>query len=125
MALKIGGQQHWLWRAVDEHGTTLDVLLQENRDTDAAERFFRRLLVYVRALHRNGSPRDGLGGYAAATRRPPQLSGVDHREGRAAMRCNNRVEQAHQPSGSSCPEATRRLRLACIQRARAIPASPI
>jgi putative transposase len=27
MAVRIGGKQHWLWRAVDEHGTTVDVLL--------------------------------------------------------------------------------------------------
>ena len=40
MALWIGGKLPWLWRAVDEHGATLDVLLQEHRDTDAAERFF-------------------------------------------------------------------------------------
>ena len=45
MATRIGVQQHWLWRAVDEHGQTLDVLLQKQRDTAAAERFFRRLLL--------------------------------------------------------------------------------
>lgn len=28
MAVRIGGKQHWLWRAVDEHGATLDVLVQ-------------------------------------------------------------------------------------------------
>ncbi len=37
IAVRIGGKQYWLWRAVDEHGTALDVLLQERRDTDAAE----------------------------------------------------------------------------------------
>lgn len=44
MATRIGGRVHWLWRAVDEHGQTLDVLLQAQRDTAAAMRFFRRLL---------------------------------------------------------------------------------
>lgn len=44
MAVRVGGQQQWLWRAVDEHGQTLDVFLQAHRDTAAAERFFRRLL---------------------------------------------------------------------------------
>jgi putative transposase len=44
MATRIGGRLHWLWRPVDEHGQTLDVLLQAHRDTVAAERFFRRLL---------------------------------------------------------------------------------
>jgi hypothetical protein len=33
MATRVGGRPHWLWRAVDEHGQTLDVLLQERRDT--------------------------------------------------------------------------------------------
>ena len=47
MAVRIGGEQHWLWRAVDEHGATLDVLLQAHRDTDAAERFFHALLSHT------------------------------------------------------------------------------
>jgi putative transposase len=97
MALRVGGKQHWLWRAVDEHGTSLDVLLQEHRDTDAAERFFRRL------LGDSGAPperitTDKLGSYAAAIRRLPQLSKAEHQEVRATLRCNNRVEQAHQPT---------------------------
>ncbi len=41
MATHVGGRLHWLWRAVDEHGQTLDVLLQAHRDTAAAARFFR------------------------------------------------------------------------------------
>lgn len=44
MATRIGGKLQWLWRAVDEHGQTLDVLLQKRRDTEAAGRFSRRLL---------------------------------------------------------------------------------
>ncbi len=43
MRVVIGGVTHWLWRAVNEHGDVLDVLLQENRDTGAAKRFLRRL----------------------------------------------------------------------------------
>lgn len=97
MAVRIAGKSHWLWRAVDEHGATLDVLLQERRDTDAAECFFRRLLGYT------GSPpeaitTDNLGSYAAALRRLPELAHVEHQQVKAAMRCNNRVEQAHQPT---------------------------
>ena len=41
---KVGGVTHWLWRAVDEYGDVLDVLLQEHRDTEAARSFFMRLL---------------------------------------------------------------------------------
>ncbi len=42
--VRIGGEQKYLWRAVDEHGQVLNILLQDHRDTDAAERFFRKLL---------------------------------------------------------------------------------
>lgn len=44
MVGRIGGTQHWLWRVVDEYGARLDVLLQERRNTEAAEHLFRRLL---------------------------------------------------------------------------------
>ena len=46
----IGGKQVYLWRAVDEHGQVLDILVQEKHDTDAAERFFRRLFQVVKEL---------------------------------------------------------------------------
>ena len=97
MAVRIGGKQHWLWRAVDEHGATLEVLLQEHRDTDAAERFFRTLLGHVGAAPERVHT-DKLSSYAAALRRLPELAGADHQQVRSAMRCNNRVEQAHQPT---------------------------
>ncbi len=38
----IGGVQHYLWRAVDQDGVVLDILVQPRRDRAAAERFFRR-----------------------------------------------------------------------------------
>jgi putative transposase len=47
MAIRIGGRRCWLWRAVDEHGLTLDILLQERRNTEAAERFFAHLLRHA------------------------------------------------------------------------------
>ena len=97
MAVRIGGKQHWLWRAVDEHGATLDVLLQEHRDTDAAERFFQVLLGHAGTAPERINT-DRLGSYAAAIRRLPELAGVDHQQVRSALRCNNRVEQAHQPT---------------------------
>ena len=40
-----GEGTQWLWRAVDEHGDVLDILLQEDRDTEAARSFFMRLLA--------------------------------------------------------------------------------
>jgi putative transposase len=38
MAGRVGGQRQWLWRAVDEYGQTLVVLVQEHRDIPTAER---------------------------------------------------------------------------------------
>ena len=42
--IKIAGQKHWLWRAVDQDGTVLDVLVQSRRDKKAAKRLLRKLL---------------------------------------------------------------------------------
>jgi len=42
--VRINGEQHYLWRAVDQDGDVIDILVQSRRDQRAAERFFRRLL---------------------------------------------------------------------------------
>src|SRR5215203_43501 len=42
--VKIAGQKHWLWRAVDQTGMVLDVLVQTRRDKRAAKRLLRKLL---------------------------------------------------------------------------------
>src|SRR5215204_6699868 len=42
--LKIKGRKYWLWRAVDRDGLVLDILVQERRNQEAAERFLRRVL---------------------------------------------------------------------------------
>ena len=42
--VKIKGEQHYLWRAVDQDGEVVDVLLQTRRDGAAAKRFFKCLL---------------------------------------------------------------------------------
>jgi putative transposase len=97
MAVRVRGRLQCLWRAVDEHGQTLDVLLQERRDTAAAARLFRRLLRRVGAAPARITT-DKLGSYAAAIPRLPEMQSVEHVQVRSAMRCNNRVEQAHQPT---------------------------
>ena len=65
--LKINGVQHYLWRAVDQKGIVIDILVQPKRDRFAAIRFFRKLL---RATGRR--PRvivtDKLRSYRAAKR---------------------------------------------------------
>ena len=40
--VRIQGVQHYLWRAVDQNGVVLDILVQPRRDANAAKRFFRR-----------------------------------------------------------------------------------
>ena len=42
--IRINGQQQYLWRAVDQDGDVIDILVQPHRNQHAAERFFRRLL---------------------------------------------------------------------------------
>jgi putative transposase len=98
MATRIGGRLHWLWRAVDQHGQTFDLVLQEHRDTAAAERFFRRLLTVTDGIAPARITTDRLGSYAAATTQVPEMRRAEHVQVRSALRCNNRVEQAHQPT---------------------------
>jgi len=90
--LKINGITHYLWRAVDQNGVVLDILVQPKRDRFAAMRFFRRLL---RAI--GHKPRviitDKLRSYAAAKR--IVMPGVAHRQHRYL---NNRAENSHQPT---------------------------
>ena len=98
MAMRIGGRLHGLWRAVTEHGQTLDVLLQEHRDAAAAQRFVRRLLIVADGAPPQRITTDKLRSYAAALEHMPEMQYVEHVHVRSAMRCDNRVEQAHQPA---------------------------
>src|ERR1700730_9740610 len=41
---RINGRLHYLWRAVDQDGDALDILVQRRRDKKAAKKFFRKLL---------------------------------------------------------------------------------
>jgi putative transposase len=50
VSLTIKGEHHYLWRAVDQDGNVLDILVQRRRDKRAAKKFFRKLLkglIYV------------------------------------------------------------------------------
>jgi transposase-like protein len=42
--LRVNGERHYRWRAVDQRGVVLDILVQDRRNATAAKRFFRRLL---------------------------------------------------------------------------------
>ncbi|MEA3113131.1 MAG: putative transposase, partial [Caballeronia sp.] len=90
------GEPYLLWRAVDEHGAELDILMQKRRDKAAAKRFFKRV------LHSNPVPRkiitDQLRSYPAAKAEIPELANVKHVFVKAAARLNNRAENSHQPT---------------------------
>mgnify|MGYP003526151630 FL=1 len=92
----IAGEVHWLWRAIDEHGEVLDILLQEHRDAASAKRFFRRL------LDDNDLPEqvvtDGLRSYGTAIKEIPELSVAEHVTVSASEHQNNLIEQSHRPT---------------------------
>jgi hypothetical protein len=53
--IRINGTQHYLWRAVDQHGNVLDILVQSRRNAVAAKRFFRTLLKNLGLMMRTRS----------------------------------------------------------------------
>ena len=90
--VQINGRRQYLWRAVDQDGNVLDILVQPRRDTKAAKRFFRKLLKRQCA-----SPRvlvtDKLRSYTVAHREV--MPSVQHRQSRYLL---NRAENSHQPT---------------------------
>src|ERR1700731_400801 len=97
MFVTLRGEPHLLWRAVDEHGAELDILLQKRRDKAAAKRFFKRV------LRSSPVPRkivtDQLRSYPAAKDEIPELANVKHVFVKASTRLNNRAEnRSHQPT---------------------------
>src|SRR6478735_4447479 len=92
VAIKIAGVKHWLWRAVDQTGMVLDVLVQSRRDKRAAKRLLRKLLK-----RQCRTPRvmitDKLPSYGAAKREV--MPGVENRKHKGL---NNRAENSHQPT---------------------------
>ncbi|MGF6878521.1 putative transposase [Paraburkholderia sp. MM5477-R1] len=90
------GEPYLLWRAVDEHGADLDVLVQKRRNKAAAKRFFKRLLRSNPARRRIVT--DQLRSYPAAKAEIPELAHVKHVFVKAAACVNNRAENSHQPT---------------------------
>src|ERR671915_2037584 len=77
VVISIADRTHWLWRAVDQHGIVLDILVQSRRNAKAAKRLLRKL------LKKQGiAPRvmitDKLASYAAA--RNVVMPSVEHRQ---------------------------------------------
>jgi putative transposase len=90
--LKINGRIHYLWRAVDQDGDTLDILAQSNRDKKAAKKFFRKLLKDLQYVPRV-IVTDKLRSYSAA--KAEVLPSVEHQQQKYG---NNRAENSHQPT---------------------------
>ena len=90
--LTIAGVKHWLWRAVDQNGMVLDLLVQHRRDTQAARRLLCKLMK-----RQCRAPRvmitDKLASYGAAKR--AVMPSVEHRKHKGL---NNRAENSHQPT---------------------------
>src|ERR687885_196010 len=90
--ISINGQTHYLWRAVDQEGTVLDILVQRRRNQRAARKFFRKLLSGLEYVPRVLIT-DKLASYGAAQR--DVLPSVEHRQHKGL---NNRAENSHQPT---------------------------
>jgi transposase-like protein len=91
MAVLIGGRRFWLWRAVDDEGEVLDLLVQRRRDARAAAKLMRKLLK-SQGFAPETLITDKLRSYGAAK---TQLGlSARHEQG---VRKNNRAENSHLP----------------------------
>ena len=89
---RINGKTHYLWRAVDQYGNILDILVQSRRNKQAAKKFFRKLLKGLQYVPRVIIT-DKLASCGAAKRE--LLASVEHRQHKGL---NNRAENSHQPT---------------------------
>ncbi len=92
MVVKIGGIRKYLWRAVDQDGYVLDVLIQSRRNAKAVKRFFGKLMR-KKARAPRALACDTLASYVVAHRE--FMQSVEHRRSKYL---NNRAENSHQPT---------------------------
>lgn len=92
VVITIAGKRHYLWRAVDQDGFVLDVLIQSRLDRKAAKRLMRKLLK-KNAMAPRVIVTDKLGSYGAARRK--MGLGIEHRQHKGL---NNRAQNSHQPT---------------------------
>ena len=92
MVVKIGGRRMYLWRAVDDEGEVLDVLVQTRRNKVAALKLLRRLLKN-QGIRPETIVTDKLASYRTAA----QNLGLAARHRPGGMRANNRAENSHLP----------------------------
>jgi putative transposase len=92
VVISIAGEPYWLWRAVDQNGFVLDVLVQRRRDGSAARRLMTKLLKAARTPPRVMIT-DKLRSYSVAWAKMDLR--VEHRQHKGL---NNRAENSHQPT---------------------------
>ncbi len=91
MTVLIACRRFWLWRAVDDDGEVLDLLVQRRRDKTAAVKLMRKLLK-KHGFAPDVLVTDKLPSYAAA--KSEHRLAARHEQG---LRRNNRAEHSHLP----------------------------
>ena len=90
MVVRIRGERMFLWRAIDDEGEVLDMLVQKRRNMAAVLKLLHKLLKN-QGIHPETIVTGGLTSYPAAAR---ELGCSErHRAGR--LRDNNRIENSH------------------------------
>ena len=116
MFVKINGERHYLWRAVDHEGEVLESYVTKRRDKKAALKFLKK------AMRRHGQPdeivTDKLRSYGAALK---EIGAADKQETGRWM--NNRVENFHQPFRRRERAMLRFRRMRSLQKFVAVHAS--
>ena len=100
MVLTIKGERHYLWRAVDQEGTVLDILVQRRRNKRAAKQFFRKLLQGFTSGPRLIVTAKLMRSAAAQRESRPGVEPCQHRSR------NNRAENSPQPPRQRAAQAT-------------------
>ncbi len=88
--MKINGETHYLWRAVDHEGEVLEVFATKRLDRKAAFKFLKRAMK--RYSRPGGIVTDRLRSYGAAMK----VIGILERQ-ECGRWLNNRAENSHQP----------------------------
>ena len=114
--MKINGERHYLWRAVDHEGEVLESFVTKKRDKKAALKFLKK------AMRKYGNPEvivtDGLASYGAALK---EIGVADKQE--TGRWLNNRVENSHLPFRRRERAMLRFRRMRSLQKFAAVHAS--
>ena len=116
MFVKIKGEQHYLWRAVDHEGEVLESFVTKTRDKKAALKFLKK------SMKRHGRPQvfvtDKLRSYGAALK---EIGASDRQE--TGRWLNNRAENSHLPFRRRESAMLRFRRMRSLQKFAAVHSS--